>query len=517
VSVPATADATARAICQAAVGENCPSPRHPCAEMLWSRLFDRLLCYADDVAGSGPVVLHADLPVVGAMVPREPPLARGRGPAAPLSAWALVSACKGTIWNTSDGRAALVPGGHTLYPPDNTGRVQGDDAASDRGVHRHGRGLRRTGQRMRAESVVRELLAQAGVEVDGSRPFDIQVNDRRFYPRVLAEASLGFGESYMDGWWDCAALDQLLDRILRAGLEQKIPGDWRIGWHLLRSRLFNLQKRSRAGTVARRHYDLGNDFYRAMLGRSMQYTCAYWQDAAELDEAQEAKLDLVCRKVGLRPGMNVLELGCGWGGFARWAAEKYGVRVTAYNVSREQVQFAREACAGLPVEIVHDDYRNASGTYDAVVSVGIMEHVGYKNYRTYMELAHRCLAEDGVTFVHTIGGNVSTTTSNPWTTKYIFPNGMLPSIAQLSAAMEGLFVVEDWHNFGPDYDRTLMAWHHNFLAAWPTFAERYGERFRRMWDFYLLGSAAGFRARSTQLWQIVMTREGRRQPPRVAG
>jgi len=368
-----------------------------------------------------------------------------------------------------------------------------------------------------AESVIRELLAQAGVEVGGGRPFDIRVNDRRFYRRVVVEASLGFGESYMDGWWDCAALDQLLDRILRARLDRKVSGGWRIRWHVLRSRLFNLQKPSRAGAVARRHYDLGNDFYRAMLGRTMQYTCAYWRDAAELDEAQEAKIDLVCRKVGLRPGMSVLELGCGWGGFARWAAEKYGVRVTAYNLSREQVQFAREACEGLPVEIVHDDYRDARGTYDAVVSVGIMEHVGYKNYHTYMELAHRCLAEDGVAFTHTIGANISATTSNPWTTKYIFPNGMLPSIAQLSAAMEGLFVVEDWHNFGPDYDRTLMAWHRNFLTAWPTFAERYGDRFRRMWEFYLLSSAAAFRARSTQLWQIVMTREGRRQPRRVTG
>ncbi|MFH1175932.1 MAG: cyclopropane fatty acyl phospholipid synthase [Acidobacteriota bacterium] len=368
-----------------------------------------------------------------------------------------------------------------------------------------------------AEGTMRGLLALAGIEVNGSRPFDIQVHDRRFFRRVLAGSTLGLGESYMDGWWDCQALDQVVDRLVRAQLEQRVPGDWRIRWHLLRSRLFNLQKLSRASTVAERHYDLGNDFYRAMLGKSMQYTCAYWKNATDLDEAQEAKLDLVCRKVGLRPGMRVLELGCGWGGFARYAAEKHGAKVTAYNISREQVKVAREACSDLPVEIVLDDYRNAQGTYDAVVSVGIMEHVGYKNYRTCMETAHRCLVEDGVAFIHTIGGNVSTTTANPWVTKYIFPNGMLPSITQLGAAMEGLFVVEDWHNFGPDYDRTLIAWHRNFLAAWPVFADRYGERFRRMWEYYLLSSAAGFRARSTQLWQIVMTKEGRQQPPRVAG
>jgi len=369
-----------------------------------------------------------------------------------------------------------------------------------------------------AERALRALLARAGVEVGGSRPFDIQVHDPRFYRRVLAGAVLGLGESYMDGWWDCAALDQMLDRLLRAHLDRTVPGGWRIRWHVLHSRLFNLQRPSRAGIVARRHYDLGNDFYRAMLGPTLQYTCAWWgEGAASLDEAQEAKLDLVCRKAGLRPGMTVLELGCGWGGFARRAAERYGARVTAYNVSREQVAAARQACAGLPVEIVLGDYREARGAFDAVVSVGIMEHVGYKNYGTYMEVAHRCLAEDGIAFVHTIGANVSTTTANPWLTRYIFPNGMLPSIAQLGAAMERLFVIEDLHNLGPDYDRTLMAWHRNFLATWPDYAGRYGERFRRMWEFYLLSSAAGFRARSTQLWQIVLTREGRRQPPRVTG
>ena len=264
--------------------------------------------------------------------------------------------------------------------------------------------------------------------------------------------------------------------------------------------------------VGERHYDLGNDLYQAMLDKRMNYTCGYWKDAATLDEAQEAKLDLVCRKIGLQPGMRVLELGCGWGSFAKYAAEKYGAEVLGVTVSKEQVALGMEQCQGLPVELRLQDYREVEGTYDAVISIGVMEHVGYKNYRTYMQVVDRCLKEDGIAFVHTIGGNRSATSSDPWTNKYIFPNGMLPSIAQLGAAMEGLFVMEDWHNFGPHYDRTLMAWHANFEAAWPELKANYDERFYRMWRYYLLSCAGGFRSRNNQLWQIVMTRTGTPQP-----
>ena len=362
------------------------------------------------------------------------------------------------------------------------------------------------------KAMVRELLALAGVEVNGDRPYDIRVHNESFYGRILRDRELGLGESYMDGWWDCDAIDQFLDRVIRARLEDKIRGSLKLQLHLLRSRLFNLQHRGRAEQVARQHYDLGNDFYAAMLDKRMNYTCAYWRHADTLDEAQEAKLELVCQKIELEPGMTVLELGCGWGAFAKYAAETYGVHVTAVNISRKQVELARKLCAGLPVEIKLQDYREVEGTYDRVVSIGIMEHVGYKNYRTYMEVVNRTLKDDGIAFFHTIGGNVSTTTANAWTTRYIFPNGMLPSIAQLGQAMEGLFVMEDWHNFGPDYDRTLMAWHANFERAWPRFREKYGERFYRMWRYYLLSSAAGFRSRSTQLWQVVMTKPGRPQP-----
>ncbi len=363
-----------------------------------------------------------------------------------------------------------------------------------------------------SESILRDLFSQAGVEVDGKNPWDIQVHDPRFYTRALHEPHLALGEGYMDGWWDCERIDQFITRVLLARLDQKISGDWRVGLFILRSRLFNLQTSARAYEVGQRHYDLGNDLYRTMLDRRLNYTCGYWKNASTLDEAQEAKLDLVCKKIGVYPGMRILELGCGWGSFAKYAAERYGAQVLGVTVSKEQVALGMELCKGLPVELRLQDYRTVEGQYDAVISIGIMEHVGYRNYRTYMEVADRCLKPDGVTFIHTIGSNQDVTSADPFSNKYIFPNGMLPSIPQLGKAMEGIFVIEDLHNIGPHYDPTLMAWCANFDRAWPELKQRYDERFRKMWRYYLLSSAGGFRSRSQQLWQIVMTRRGTPQP-----
>ncbi len=363
-----------------------------------------------------------------------------------------------------------------------------------------------------AERTVRELLEMAGISINGSQPYDIQVHNPDLYERVLSDQALGLGESYMDGWWDCEALDQFFDRILRARLDEKVRGNLKIAWNVIKSKLINRQSKRRAFQVGKKHYDVGNDLYTRMLDKRLNYTCAYWKNAKTLDEAQEAKLELVCKKIGLKPGMTVLELGCGWGSFAIYAAEKYGAHVTGVTVSQEQVDLGMKMAKGLPVELKLMDYRDVSGKYDRVISIGIMEHVGYKNYRTYMEVVDRTLKDDGIAFFHTIGSNRSVTSVNAWTDKYIFPNGMLPSIAQLGKAMEGLFVMEDWHNFGPHYDPTLLAWHHNFEAAWPELKDKYGERFRRMWNYYLLSSAGGFRARQTQLWQVVMTKQGQPQP-----
>lgn len=364
----------------------------------------------------------------------------------------------------------------------------------------------------KSEGIIRDLLAKAEVVVNGSNPWDIQIHNPNFYNRVLRQATLGFGESYMDGWWDCEAIDVMVAKLLKADIRKEIEGDWKFLFFALRAKLLNMQSSDRAYQVGEQHYDLGNDLYESMLDRRLNYTCGYWRNAQTLEQAQEAKLELVCKKIGLKPGMRILELGCGWGSFAQYAAEKYGASVLGVTVSKEQVKLGMERCKGLPVELRLQDYREVQGTYDAVISIGIMEHVGYKNYRTYMQVVDRCLKEDGIAFIHTIGGNVSKQSADPWVDKYIFPNGMLPSISQIGKAMEGLFVMEDWHNIGPDYDTTLKAWYRNFEAAWPELKSNYSERFRRMWTYWLQTSMSGFRARVTQLWQIVMTRTGTPQP-----
>jgi cyclopropane-fatty-acyl-phospholipid synthase len=364
----------------------------------------------------------------------------------------------------------------------------------------------------RANELVRDALAQAGIIVGGPDPWDIVVNDDRFYQRILRDGTLGFGEAYMDGWWESPNLDQTIERVCRARLRDVVKDSWVLVGHAIKARVLNRQNATRSFEVAHRHYDIGNDLYEAMLDKRMLYTCAYWNGAKTLDEAQEAKLDLVCRKVGLRPGMKVLDLGCGWAGFAAFAAERYGATVVGYTVSAEQVKFAKEKYAHLPIDIRHEDYRRATGSYDAVVSIGLMEHVGPKNYRGYFELVERLLAPGGVGFVHTICGNRVSAHIEPWFDKYIFPNAVLPHPGALIAAMEAKFVIEDLHNIGEHYDPTLMAWWQNFDAAWPRLEAKYGPRFYRMWKYYLLGCAGGFRVRETQLCQFVFTRIGTKHP-----
>jgi cyclopropane-fatty-acyl-phospholipid synthase len=362
-----------------------------------------------------------------------------------------------------------------------------------------------------AERTVRRILESADVQVGGGRPHDIEVHDPRFYLRVLRDGRLGLGESYVDGQWDTRALDELTARLIRAGAKRPLPS-WRGAIHLTAARVRNLQSVVRARRSGADHYNIGNDLYQAMLGETLAYSCAYWNWASNLEEAQHAKFDLICRKLGLRPGMKVLEIGCGWGTFARHAASNYGVHVTGYTLSKEQVSLGKQLCRGLPVELHLADYRTAQGSYDAVVSVGMMEHVGPRNHRRYMEVVDCCLAPGGIALIHTIGSNRSQALIDAWFHRYVFPDAAIPSLAQLAAAMEGTFVAEDVHNIGPHYDRTLMAWATNFERAWPQLRARYGGRFRRLWRYYLLSSAGAFRARFMQLYQIVMTRAGTRQP-----
>jgi cyclopropane-fatty-acyl-phospholipid synthase len=356
-------------------------------------------------------------------------------------------------------------------------------------------------------TVFRELLARADVRLNGDRPWDIQVHNPRMASRILGHGSMGAGESYMDGDWDCDQLDDMLARVMRASVDAGLRS-LRQYWVVALAWLRNPQSPTRSFLVGQRHYDIGNDLYERMLDRRLIYSCAYWHDAGTLDEAQERKLDLVCRKLGLKPGMQVLDIGCGWGGAAQFAAEHYGVAVTGVTVSKEQAALARERCRGWPVEIVLDDYRSLGGRYDRIYSLGMFEHVGYSNYRTYMNKVAELLAPDGLFLLHTIGSNVSRRATDPWIEKYIFPNSKLPSLAQIAAAAEPGWVIEDWHGFGVDYDRTLMAWSRNFDAAWNELSLRYDERFRRMWHFWLMSSAAAFRTRRTQLWQLVLARGG---------
>lgn len=352
------------------------------------------------------------------------------------------------------------------------------------------------------------LLDEAGIRINGDRPWDMRLKAPGVIEQALSRGNLGLGESYMNGDWEAQALDQFFYRLMRARLNRRVKST-QLMYYALRARLLNLQSIKRAWQVGQEHYDLGNDFYAAMLDKRMTYTCGYWKDATTLDAAQEAKLDLVCRKMGLEPGMKVLDIGCGWGSFMAYAAEHYGVECVGLTISTEQAEFGKRLMKqGLPVEFRLRDYREETETFDRVVSIGMFEHVGRKNYREFMEVANRCLKEDGLFLLHTIGKNVASTPPDPWIDKYIFPNGEIPSFNRIAEAFNGLFVLEDVHNFGADYDHTLMAWHDNFCENWPRFREQYGEPFSRMWRYYLLSCAGAFRARELQLWQLVLSKHG---------
>ena len=357
------------------------------------------------------------------------------------------------------------------------------------------------------QQLVAGMLGRADIRIDGDRPWDMRLHDPGALERALAEGNLGLGEAYMAGAWDCERLDAFFDHLLRAHIDREVQPA-RLAWHALQVRLFNRQNRTRAWQVGRAHYDLGNDFYEAMLDPLMAYSCGYWRDADTLAAAQEAKLELICRKLRLQPGMRVLDIGCGWGSFMGYAARHHGVEGVGVTVSREQAEWARERYAGLPLTFRLQDYRELDDRFDAIVSVGMFEHVGRKNHRQYMEVAARCLADDGLFLLHTIGKNRRDAVPDRWIDKHIFPNGETPSIGQIGDAIDGVFVCEDLHNFGADYDRTLMAWHDNFEVAWPRFAARLGETFRRKWRYYLLSCAGAFRARELQLWQWVLSKDG---------
>ncbi|NQV88081.1 MAG: cyclopropane fatty acyl phospholipid synthase [Parcubacteria group bacterium] len=358
------------------------------------------------------------------------------------------------------------------------------------------------------KEIIQKLLAKADVQINGSRPWDITVHDDELYARIISGGNLALGESYMDGWWDCPAIDQFISRALKAKLSQELSFSLDSLWSYITAVSSNRGSIRRSFEIGEKHYDTGNDLFEKMLDKRLVYTCGYWAKAKTLDGAQKDKLDLVCRKLNLKKGQKVLDIGCGWGSFAKYAAETYGVKVVGVTVSKEQVELAKKLCEGLPIEIRLQDYRDVNEQFDHIVSLGMFEHVGIKNYRTYMEVANKCLKDEGLFLLHTIGKNTSTLSGDRWMGKYIFPGGMLPTVEWIAKSVEGLFIMEDWHNFGPDYDKTLMTWFKNFDTAWPSLKDKYGKRFYRMWKYYLLICAGSFRARDIQLWQIVLSKKG---------
>ncbi len=354
---------------------------------------------------------------------------------------------------------------------------------------------------------VETLLDLAGISINGNRPFDIQVHNDQLFQRIFAEGSLGLGEAYMDGWWDCDALDEFFYRVTKANLDRKIKPFRELGT-FLKAAILNLQHPSRAFVIGKHHYDIGEDLYETMLDRLMIYSCAYWKKADSLDKAQQNKLDLVFRKLGLKKGMRVLDIGCGWGGALKYAVEKFGVKGVGVTVSANQADKAETICRDLPVEIHLMDYRDLDEQFDRIWSIGMIEHVGVKNYRTFMRVVRRCLNPEGLFLLHTIGGNRSVHKSDPWIEKYIFPNSMIPSLRQLALSWEDLFVLEDLHNIGPDYEKTLKHWHQNITSNRNELIANYSKRFFRMWRYYLMSCAGSFRSRKLNVWQMVLSPNG---------
>jgi len=348
---------------------------------------------------------------------------------------------------------------------------------------------------------------------DGSSPYrasgppvgDLVVHDRRTLLGLMFHPDLQFGESYMAGRLDVRGpFESVVEALTRNALHDP---SWR---ERLAAALSLPNTVSGARRNVHRHYDLGNDFYQLWLDRELVYTCAYYANAQmSLEEAQRAKLDLVCRKLRLRPGDTVVEAGCGWGALALHMARHYGARVTAFTVSREQLAFARERAVreGLAdrVEFIDDDYRNVSGRFDVFVSVGMLEHVGLRHFRTLADVLRRTLRRDGGRgLLHFIGRDVPRPL-NAWIRRRIFPGGYTPTLDEVATrvlAPAGMSIV-DVENLRLHYARTLVHWSDRFAAATDQVRTTYGDEFQRAWELYLAGSRAAFATGWLQLFQVM--------------
>ncbi|MDA9865555.1 cyclopropane fatty acyl phospholipid synthase [bacterium] len=369
---------------------------------------------------------------------------------------------------------------------------------------------------MNPRTKIQSLFDHAGITLDGDASHDIAIHDERALEAWISNQTLGFGESFMKGWWSSKQLDETIFRLVsnRQSILSAAGFDFPLAWFALKTRFTNRQSVSRSKTVGLKHYDLGNHLFETMLDPYMQYSCGYWErGATELDQAQTDKLRLIGDKLMLSDNMRVLDIGCGWGGLADFLSREFNVQVVGITISSEQQKYAQKRFGSDRVKFLLEDYRKFNDKpFDRIVSVGMLEHVGYKNYKSYFQTVFRLLQNDGLALIHSIGDSVTDTKADPWLDRYIFPNGMLPSMAQIAKAIPEPYVIEDWHNFGTNYDKTLMAWHARFQQAWPELKTELelDENFRLMWEYYLLASAGNFRSRkSAQLWQFVLGKSGR--------
>ncbi len=373
-------------------------------------------------------------------------------------------------------------------------------------------------------ALIRALTDQVDVGFDGGRPWDLQVHDPALFGDLLRRGSLALGEGYVRGQWDCEALDQLFTRLLSlAHTRQASSGfvsvaRFRAGLNRRLEQWVNWQSRRRAFAVGQQHYDIDPRVYAAMLDSRRIYSCAYWHHADDLESAQRHKLDLICRKLELKAGQRLLDVGCGWGGLAAYAAEHFGVEVVGITVSAEQAEFCNQHYQHLPLKVLLCDYRSdqlqQSQPFDRVVSIGMLEHVGRLNDHTYFSVLARMLRSDGLALIQTIGAYDTNHDLDPWINNHIFPNGRLPSAQQVCRGFEPWFLLQDWENFGFDYDLTLMAWWQNFDRSWPLLEADLGTQFYRKWKYYLHSCAGFFRSSQGQLWQFVLTKKGTPRPYR---
>lgn len=359
--------------------------------------------------------------------------------------------------------------------------------------------------RFDAKTRVQSALAIADIQVNGTRPWDLIVRDPRFYERLLRTRSIGLGDSYMDSWWECADLEGCLWRILQSQVKNRRLAWWKSTIDRAASFFVNAQNRRGAKKVAEEHYDLGNELYQRMLDRRMVYSDGRWNAAKTLDQAQEKKLRAVCEAIALQPGMRLLDIGCGWGGLAKFAAEEYGASVVGVTISERQVELARDRCAGLPVSILLLDYRDIRGKFDRIVSLGMIEHVGKRNYRRYFEVARRAVRSNGLFYLSTVGSCGPVHCDDPWMLKHIFPNSHIPSWKEIENGMRGIFFAKNRENWSEDYRQTVLAWLGNFQRSWQEIRAQYDERFGRMWKYYLCAAAAGLRAGTSECWEVVLS------------